>query len=61
MNYGVATADGGMLAHKGETMNENRFFVGARGRDEIVIMMPPLKPISKDDAINLAALLPPTP
>lgn len=42
-------------------MNENRFFVGAQGPlgddAKIVIMRPPTRPISRDDAINLAAWL----
>ena len=41
-------------------MNENRFFVGARGfgdDGEIVIMLPPRTPITKADALNLAAWL----
>ena len=40
--------------------NENRFFVGARGFGDdaqIVVMLPPIKPITKDDAVNLAAWL----
>ena len=41
-------------------MNENRFFVGANGFGDdaqIVVRLPPLKPITKADALNLAAWL----
>lgn len=33
----------------------NRFMVAARGNGELVIMMPPLAPLSTEDALTLAA------
>jgi len=41
-------------------MNENRFFVGTRGFGDdakIIVTLPPIRPITKADALNLAAWL----
>jgi len=35
----------------------NRFFVGVRGGAEIVIQRPPHRPITREEALNLAAYL----
>lgn len=35
----------------------NRFFVGVRGGSEIVIGRPALRPITREEALNLAAYL----
>ena len=40
-----------------EIDSSNRFLVGLTGAGAIQIMLPPRAPISKEDAINLAAWL----
>ena len=38
-------------------MPTNTFLVAVRGEDELIVLSPPLKPITADEALNLAAWL----